>query len=48
MHVKIIEVDDTPRLGLFASKIIEEGNEMTYDYGDRRIDAITNYPWLAK
>lgn len=36
-----------PRIILFAKKIILVGDELLYDYGDRRTAAIKNNPWLG-
>lgn len=44
---KIITYDKRPRLILIAKDDIEAGTELTYDYGDRRREALLNHPWLA-
>lgn len=45
---KVVEVDGLPRLCFFATGDIEAGEELLYDYGDRRKDAIISYPWLSE
>lgn len=45
---KIFELDGLPRLCMFACKDVEAGEELVYDYGDRRGDVVKLNPWLAK
>ena len=45
---KVLEVVGQPRLCLIASKDIEKGSNLQYDYGDRRKVAIKQFPWLVK
>ncbi len=47
--VKVLQlpVDNLPRLGLFASQTIGIGDELFYDYGERRNNIVVNNPWLA-
>ena len=45
---KVVEVDGSPRLCLIAKRDIEIGEELQYDYGDRRKEAIELFPWLTK
>ena len=44
---KVMEVDSTPYLCLVASRDVEPGEELLYDYGERRDDVIKAMPWLA-
>jgi len=44
---KIVEVQGIPRLILVAKRDIEAGEEVLYDYGDRRKNAIRHHPWLT-
>jgi SET domain-containing protein len=30
----------------FVSLDIASGEELLYDYGDRRVESIANFPWL--
>lgn len=39
-------VSGTPKLLLFAEKDIQAGEEILYDYGDRRPSALIDNPWL--
>lgn len=39
-------IDDKPYLVFFASRKIEKGEEVTYDYGDRDKKNLKNFPWL--
>lgn len=40
-------IEESPHLVLFASRDIEPGEELSYDYGDRRKAALETHPWLA-
>jgi histone-lysine N-methyltransferase SETD8 len=44
---KLIEVENSPRIVLFALKDICKGSELLFDYGDRRKASILAHPWLA-
>lgn len=44
---KIVEIQHRPHLVLIASRDIQIGDEVTYDYGDRSKEAIEAFPWLA-
>ncbi|KNC83841.1 hypothetical protein SARC_03923 [Sphaeroforma arctica JP610] len=48
VHTKAFLVVDTPRLCFFASRDISAGEELQYDYGDRRKEVIRAMPWLAQ
>ena len=45
---KVFEIDGCPHLCLIAAKDIEKGEELQYDYGDRRKVATKPFPWLIK
>jgi [histone H4]-lysine20 N-methyltransferase SETD8 len=44
---KLIEIENSPRIVLFALKDISKGAELLFDYGDRRKASILAHPWLA-
>jgi len=44
---KVVMLGDSPRLILVAKQVIEEGEELLYDYGDRSKESILAHPWLA-
>lgn len=44
---KAIEVSGVPRVVLIAKTDIKQGEELTYDYGDRSKKSLINHPWLA-
>ena len=43
---KLHAIKNKPHLILIADRDVEEGEELTYDYGDRSKDAIESHPWL--
>ncbi|XP_067932289.1 histone-lysine N-methyltransferase set-1-like isoform X1 [Watersipora subatra] len=43
---KTLDIGDKPYLILVASRDIEPGEELVYDYGDRSKEAMENNPWL--
>ena len=43
---KVFVVRDQPRLILVALRDIEIGEELYYDYGERRKDIVEAFPWL--
>lgn len=43
---KVFVIRDQPRLVLVALRDIEIGEELFYDYGERRKDIIESFPWL--
>jgi SET domain-containing protein len=47
-HTKLFEINSKPHLILVASRDIEPGEEMTYDYGDRNKISLESHPWLAE
>ncbi|XP_025410832.1 histone-lysine N-methyltransferase PR-Set7 isoform X2 [Sipha flava] len=44
---KVIEILGLPRIVLIAKSDIKEGEELTYDYGDRSKKSLIYHPWLA-
>ncbi|CAH8620340.1 unnamed protein product [Dicrocoelium dendriticum] len=44
--VKVIPLDGVPRLVLFAKQVINPGEELLYDYGDRDKESLEAHPWL--
>ena len=47
-HTKLFEMNSKPYLILVASRDIDHGEELTYDYGERNKVAIESHPWLAQ
>lgn len=45
-YTKVVAIDDRPYLVLLAARHIKEGEELTYDYGDRSPGALESHPWL--
>ena len=43
---KVVELSDQPHLVLIASRDINKGEELLYDYGDQRSHVIMHHPWL--
>jgi histone-lysine N-methyltransferase SETD8 len=43
---RALAVDGIPRLCFFARRALRCGEELLYDYGDRRAAAIAAHPWL--
>lgn len=44
---KTVTYKNRPHLVLIAKDNIKEGEELTYDYGDRTRESLINHPWLA-
>ena len=44
---KVMMVNDVPRIIIFANDVINPGEEITYDYGDRSKESLDAHPWLA-
>jgi histone-lysine N-methyltransferase SETD8 len=44
---KLKEIDNSPRIVIFALKDISKGAELMFDYGDRSKASILVHPWLA-
>lgn len=47
LTTKIVMYKGRPHLVLLAKENIKEGEELTYDYGDRTRESLVNHPWLA-
>lgn len=47
LATKIVTYKNRPHLVLIAKENINEGEELTYDYGDRTRESLINHPWLA-
>ncbi|KAG8597545.1 hypothetical protein GDO81_002320 [Engystomops pustulosus] len=45
-HTKLHDINNVPHLILIASRDIEAGEELLYDYGDRSKSSIEAHPWL--
>ncbi|NP_001121300.1 N-lysine methyltransferase KMT5A-A [Xenopus laevis] len=45
-HTKLHNINNVPHLILVASRDINVGEELLYDYGDRRKSSIDAHPWL--
>ena len=45
---KVVIVDKVPRLVLIAKTDIEQGTELSYDYGNRSKESLIAHPWLAE
>ncbi|KRZ95674.1 N-lysine methyltransferase SETD8-A [Trichinella sp. T8] len=45
---KILEVNNRPHVIFLAKRDIEAGEELLYDYGDRRKNAVEANPWLVR
>ena len=46
LKTKVCRVDDQPRMYFVATVKIEQGDELLYDYGDTRKEAVNDFPWL--
>ena len=44
---KITDVDGEPHLYFIAVRDIGSGEELVYDYGDRRKTTLKHHPWLS-
>ena len=44
---KMFEIDGFPHLCFLAADDIEPQQELTYDYGERNSNIITDHPWLS-
>ena len=47
VSTKIFEVKGTPELWLVANRNIQPGEELLFDYNDKRPKVIKENPWLA-
>ena len=48
LRPRVVEVEGVPRLCFFASADISPGEELLYDYGDKRKAAVAAHPWLTE
>lgn len=46
LATKVVDVQGIPKLVFFAKRDIEVGEELSYDYGDRRQEALKHHQWL--
>lgn len=46
LRTRVVEVAGTPRLIFVATRKIAVGEELLYDYGERRPNVIESFPWL--
>lgn len=46
LRSRVVELPDSIHLCLFAKRNIQMGDELLYDYGDRRFRTIAYNPWL--
>lgn len=44
---KTVVIGNEPHLVLIAKDNIQQGEEVTYDYGDRSKESLLHHPWLA-
>lgn len=47
MITKVYEHKGEPRILFFAQRDITSGEELLYDYGERRQEVVKDFPWLA-
>lgn len=47
-HTKLVDIKGRPYLILVASRDVKDGEELLYDYGDRRKSSIAAHPWLRE
>lgn len=48
VQTRRITINSVPRLYFVASRDIAEGEELLYDYGDKRPAVVSHFPWLDK
>ena len=46
VYTKLYDIDDQPYLCLLAAREIETGEELEYDYGERKKDIMEAHQWL--
>ena len=46
IFMKVFIVNDAPRVVFLASKDISVGDEIQYDYGEKRKEVLRKNPWL--
>ena len=47
LHLQLLQFEGRPRVALVARRDILVGEELLYDYGERRRQALADHPWLA-
>jgi len=47
LQTRIFEHQGVPHIMFFAARDIDTGEELLYDYGERRQEAVKDFPWLA-
>jgi histone-lysine N-methyltransferase SETD8 len=47
LKAKVFDHKGEPRILFFAIKDINPGDELLYDYGERRPEVVKDFPWLA-
>ena len=47
LQTKVVQVEGEPHLCFFTRKEVNIGDELLYDYGDRRKEVIEANEWLA-
>jgi len=47
LKTRTFPIQESPHLVFFAGRDIQPGEELSYDYGDRRKAALDSHPWLA-
>ena len=48
LESRVVLVGGVPHLALIAHSDIQFGAELSFDYGDRREDALANFEWLSR
>ena len=46
VKMRVVIEDNNPKVVFFAERDIEEGEELSYDYGENRKDVVAANPWL--
>ena len=46
LHPRIVSVQKQPKIVFVAAREISVGEELSYDYGERREEALQYFPWL--
>ncbi len=45
---KVVEVDGEPQIHFFSARDLKAGEELLFDYGDRRTHIVKAFDWLKK
>jgi len=48
LQSRVFEHKGVPHILFFATTDIHSGEELLYDYGDRRPSAVNDFPWLSQ